>query len=443
MKTSKSQVKDDIFKGNNNITIDAKHREINNYFKNKKKNLPELENQLQELIIKYKSFENECLEKKKYLKQIRELKINIKNIKSDKDEIDYYLNVGNILNSYYENSSLDNRNKDKKDNANNKNKKELKEKKKKSKKEVVNDNPITNFFGVQDNNNQDNSQDNSQYNSQNNNQVNNQNNNQVINNTRREQTLDDYNLINTNNEFRKGDLLRNYMKKIDDDYINPKLETKIKTDWCNSCNNEMSICQTDGTLVCKKCGFTKTIVIDTDKKNFKDPPPVVSYFAYQRINHFNELIAQYQGKESTEIPQEVFDKIMIEIKKERITDLTKITPLKIKSYLKKLKLNKYYEHIAYIITRLNGVAPPKLPKELEDKLRSMFKEIQAPFNKFCPKDRKNLLYYPYILHKFVELLGVDHIYKFSVLKNRDKLYKHDQLWEKICNELGWEFIKSC
>ena len=420
MKSFKEQNKDEVFKGNNNITIDAKHREINNYFKNKKKNLPELENTLLQLVDTYNSFTNECLDKKQCFLKIKNIKREIKNIKSNRDEINYYLDVGNILNSYYENSSTDDNKKLKKD-------KEAIAKKKS--KNIENLNPITNFFQKEDTKELSNKQNN--------------NNLSQVNNFKKEQTLDDYNLINTNNEFRKGDLLRNYMKKIDDDYLNPKLETKIKTDWCNSCNNEMSICQTDGTLVCTKCGFTKTIVIDTDKKNFKDPPPVVSYFAYQRINHFNELIAQYQGKESTEIPQEVFDKIVIEIKKERITDLSKITPKKIKTYLKKLKLNKYYEHIAYIITRLSGVAPPKLPKELEDKLRSMFKEIQAPFNKFCPKERKNLLYYPYILHKFVELLGVDHIYKFSVLKNRDKLYKHDQLWEKICKELGWEFIKSC
>ena len=37
MRPSKIQNKNDVFKGNNNITIDAKHREINNYFKNKKK----------------------------------------------------------------------------------------------------------------------------------------------------------------------------------------------------------------------------------------------------------------------------------------------------------------------------------------------------------------------------------------------------------------------
>ena len=48
-----------------------------------------------------------------------------------------------------------------------------------------------------------------------------------------------------------------------------------------------------------------------------------------------------------------------------------------------------------------------MSREMEEKLRSMFKEIQAPFMKYCPKDRKNFLSYGYVLHKFVELLELD------------------------------------
>ena len=43
----------------------------------------------------------------------------------------------------------------------------------------------------------------------------------------------------------------------------------------------------------------------------------------------------------------------------------------------------------------------------EEELRRMFKEIQIPFQKHCPEDRKNFLSYSYILHKFVQLLELD------------------------------------
>ena len=41
-------------------------------------------------------------------------------------------------------------------------------------------------------------------------------------------------------------------------------------------------------------------------------------FCYKRINHLNEFLAQFQAKETTEIPDELYNFLLIEIKKERI-----------------------------------------------------------------------------------------------------------------------------
>ena len=64
---------------------------------------------------------------------------------------------------------------------------------------------------------------------------------------------------------------------------------------------------------------------------------------------------------------------------------------KIRAILKKNKINKYYEHIPYILNRITGKINPQLTPELEEKLRQMFKEIQVPFLKHSPKNRKNFL----------------------------------------------------
>lgn len=137
---------------------------------------------------------------------------------------------------------------------------------------------------------------------------------------------------------------------------------------------------------------------------------------------------------------------MIEIKKERITNLALLTPEKVRGYLKKLGYNKYYEHVPHIICRLNGKQPPTIKPHVEEKLKRMFEEIQEPFAKVCPniqKNRKNFLSYSYVLHKFVELLGLDELKSlFPLLKSREKLHQQDRIWEGICKELNWEFIKS-
>ena len=73
----------------------------------------------------------------------------------------------------------------------------------------------------------------------------------------------------------------------------------------------------------------------------------------------------------------------------------------------------------------------------------MFKEIQIPFIRHCPKDRKNFLSYSYVLHKFVELLGLDEFLpSFPLLKSVKNLKEQEQVWQKICKCLKWEFISS-
>ena len=95
-----------------------------------------------------------------------------------------------------------------------------------------------------------------------------------------------------------------------------------------------------------ECGEQNFILIDSDKPSYKDPPREVSYFAYKRINHFNEWLAQFQAKESTDIPQDVYDQIIMELKKERLENMADLTPQKLREILKKLKkiniMNMYH-----------------------------------------------------------------------------------------------------
>jgi hypothetical protein len=154
-------------------------------------------------------------------------------------------------------------------------------------------------------------------------------------------------------------------------------------------------------------------------------------------------LSQIQGKETTEIPEEIYDAILLEIKKQRITNMASLSISKIKDILKKLRFNKYYEHSAHIKHKLNGLPIPHLEPELEEKLRTMFKLVQPVFLKYMPSQRKNFLSYSYSIHKMIQLLGKDeYLPNFPLLKSRDKLHQQDQIWKKICDELGWHFIRS-
>jgi integrase len=137
------------------------------------------------------------------------------------------------------------------------------------------------------------------------------------------------------------------------------------------------------------------------------------------------------------------NEVILEIRKRRINNIADLSEEDIRQILKKLGRSKYYEHRAHILSRLNGNPPPTITPEIEEKIRAMFQEIQAPFLLYCPNDRTNFLSYSYILYKFFELLELDE-YKafFPLLKSRDRLIAHDLIWAKICTSLRWEFIQS-
>jgi uncharacterized Zn finger protein (UPF0148 family) len=218
---------------------------------------------------------------------------------------------------------------------------------------------------------------------------------------------------------------------------------KKMAEHCSTCNMPREELTAEGILVCPKCGSEEYSLVVSDSPSFRDPPKERNNYAYKKMNHLNEILNQFQAKESTKIPDEVMNEVICEIKKRRIDNIASLTEQDIRDILKKLERNRYYEHATHILSRLNGNPPPTITAEIEEKIRAMFQEIQAPFLLYCPDDRRNFLSYAYIIYKFLELLELDE-YKvhFTLLKSRDRLISHDQIWKKICEYLSWEFIQS-
>ena len=247
--------------------------------------------------------------------------------------------------------------------------------------------------------------------------------------------------------FRRDKALDIYLTALDPDNISHDsvLAGTIDENFgnCAVCDTEMKICQNEATLTCPDCGYQEYIFVDSEKPSYKDPPREMAYCAYKKVNHLNEWLAQFQAKETTEISNDVLELIRSELKKERITDMGKLKASKLKEVIRKLKLTKCYDHVAHILNRLNGISAPVLSREIEDKLRFMFKEIQFSFVKHCPAGRSNFLSYSYVLYKFCELLELDeYLPCFPLLKSREKLHAQDLIFFKICDDLGWEKIRT-
>lgn len=248
-------------------------------------------------------------------------------------------------------------------------------------------------------------------------------------------------VINESYQEKTHNIVQKYLSNIDDNFLDVNAFV-CQTDICGYCSKgELIPLEDEGILICNNCSRHIPYLIENEKPSYKEPPKEVCFYAYKRINHFKEIIAQFQGKETTQIPPEVIENIKLQIKKERI-DLSQITNHKTKEILKKLGYNKYYEHIPFIKDKL-GIKPPIMSPELEETLCNLFVELQSPYSKFCPDDRVNFLNYYYTAYKLCELLGEDqYLEHFPMLKDREKRIEQDTIWKNICAELDWEFIPT-
>jgi hypothetical protein len=260
---------------------------------------------------------------------------------------------------------------------------------------------------------------------------NNNNNNNNSNNNEQSQSTEN---VNKN-------IVQKYLCNIDESFLDMNSFVRV-TDICQNCyKGELIPLDDEGVLICNLCAVNIPYLIENEKPSYKEPPKEVCFYAYKKINHFKEILAQFQGKETTQIPNDVIDQIHLQIKKERIS-LDHLTHHKTKEILKKLGFNKYYEHIAFIKNKL-GIKPPIFSPELEETLCNLFMETQAPYAKTCPDYRVNFLNYYYVLFKFCELLGEEqYLDSIPLLKDREKLIEQDETWKKMCIELNWEFIAT-
>jgi len=242
-------------------------------------------------------------------------------------------------------------------------------------------------------------------------------------------------------QIENNNIVQKYLINIDDTFLDVNAFIS-QTDICQTCHKgELIPLEDEGIMVCNTCSRTIPYLIENEKPSYKEPPKEVCFYAYKRINHFKEILAQFQGKETTQIPIDVIENIKLQIKKERI-ELSQITNSKTKEILKKLGYNKYYEHIPFIKDKL-GIKPPIMSPELEETLCNLFIELQSPYSKFCPDDRVNFLNYYYTAYKLCELLGEEkYLPLFPLLKDREKRIEQDDIWKKICEELDWEFIPT-
>jgi hypothetical protein len=237
------------------------------------------------------------------------------------------------------------------------------------------------------------------------------------------------------NKITKTDLFEKYCQITEGIRVNPDDGSK-RIKYCLECKIEKILNLVESSYICSLCGDMEMIIMDEDVQ-------IKDYSPYKRLNRFREWLNAFQAKQSPEINESLYKDIIDELNKRRISDLSILNREKMRSILKKLKFNHLYEHTHYIINKLSGLPPPKITRDMEKMFIRMFLMIQEPWTKYKPIDRKNFLSYGYVLHKFCELLELDHLLDcFPLHKQLDILMDNDGIWKKICSDLNWDFISS-
>ena len=244
--------------------------------------------------------------------------------------------------------------------------------------------------------------------------------------------------INKNN-ISKEKIIKNFNNIVN----NKPLYDYYHFDKCIYCGNEMCINNNDGLIICDKCGNTEKILIESEVPSYKDNGGDKPIYPYKRLNHFMECINQFQAKENINIPNEVYEKIIEIFKKRKIKNLKILKLSDIRDVLKNLKMNKYYEHVSFIYSKITGNPPPRLTYNEENKLKKLFKQVDKSFIKFCPKDRSNFFNYNYLLHKLFKIMNMEkYLEYFPLLKSKEKLIKQEEIWKLVCSDIGIKYMSD-
>lgn len=236
---------------------------------------------------------------------------------------------------------------------------------------------------------------------------------------------------------KKNTLINNYLniaKKYIPIEIVPLTTNNNK---CAECDVYMQY-EDDHLLICPMCGFSYKQLATVSNYTENNRINVTQRYVYEKRAHFVDSVKKFQGKQNTTIHDNVYKALRKKIENHGL-ELSQVTKEHIYEFLSLTSNAGHYEDITLIYYVITGVPPPNI-SHLEEELYSLFEQIEAIYNRIKPPDRRNFLNGQYVLFKLLEKLN----YKcrqedFYILKTRDKMLEHDQVWKRICDELSWTY----
>lgn len=241
-------------------------------------------------------------------------------------------------------------------------------------------------------------------------------------------------------EDRKQIILMEYLN-IAKDYISVKpLEGQVKSMKCEQCFIELQKVE-DFLYVCPVCGYSIKHFASIASYGENNRINISQRYVYDKRSHFGDSIKKYQGKQNTTIGPQVYTDLWNKLRSHDIP-IERFTKDHLYEFLKLTKHTDHYEDITLIYYEMTGISPPDI-SHLEQQLFSFFDQIEPIYERVKSPDRTNFLNGQFVLFKLLQKLRYPCKEEdFYILKTRDKMLEHDQIWKKICCELSWTFIST-
>lgn len=223
-------------------------------------------------------------------------------------------------------------------------------------------------------------------------------------------------------------------------------------DECPSClGGDIRFINKEGSSICFSCGY---VVSENAQEssyteshgsafatNQKDKfPRRLTISSTKRVNHFKFWLSRLQGNEHCKITDVELQQLTQYLESHHL--LSTLDYDTIRSSLKQLGFQRYYNNSFYFLKHFTGYALVSFEKKHEQQLIKLFHLIQPAFTRHAG-NRINMLSYAYLIRKFSELLEwEDIVWSIPSMKSDANIQRQDAIWKCICEDMDFPYTKS-
>jgi hypothetical protein len=237
------------------------------------------------------------------------------------------------------------------------------------------------------------------------------------------------------------------------------------------CGNKTEFIRDEDRAVCAICSTEQSLISNTSSFSDVGRVNMASKYTYNRKVHFRDCIIQYQGKQKTHIPEEIYTilemklvekKLICGSSSDRTKKYEKVTRIMVLDILKELEskdIKKFYDDIVLIHHTLTG-QPCDNIEYLEDSLLDDFDKLTETYDNLytnkeesdgeCSKKstkttskRKNFINAQFVLYQLLKKHGHPcNEMDFLTLKTSERKRFHHTICKELFSILGWKYSYS-